>query len=148
MKRILLISAVLILFVKISIAQEKFPSIIPFDEKKLTSDIMTPEVLSSFGRITEMSVSPDGKSIVYGVRYFNIAMNKGQTDYFIVGTDGTNKKRLTGSSDAKYGVKWRPDGKRIGYVSNRSGIMQVWEMKPDGSDLRQMSYISERNQAS
>ena len=143
MKRILLISAVLILFVKISIAQEKFPSVIPFDEKKLTSDIMTPEVLWSFGRITEMSVSPDGKSIVYGVRYFNIEMNKGQTDYFIVGTDGTNKKRLTGSSDAKYGVKWRPDGKRIGYVSNRSGIMQVWEMKPDGSDLRQMSYISD-----
>ncbi|MFA5012491.1 MAG: S9 family peptidase [Ignavibacteria bacterium] len=143
MKRILLISAVLILFVKISLAQEKFPSIIPFGEKKLTSDIMTPEVLWSFGRITEMSVSPDGKSIVYGVRYFNIEMNKGQTDYFIVDADGANKKRLTGSSDAKYGVKWRPDGKRIGYVSNRSGIMQVWEMKPDGSDLRQMSYISD-----
>lgn len=143
MKRILLISAVLILFVKISLAQEKFPSIIPFGEKKLTSDIMTPEVLWSFGRITEMSVSPDGKSIVYGVRYFNIEMNKGQTDYFKVDADGTNKKRLTGSSDAKYGVKWRPDGKRIGYVSNRSGIMQVWEMKPDGSDLRQMSYISD-----
>ncbi len=143
MKRILLISAILILIIKISIAQEKFPSIIPFGEKKLTSDIMTPEVLWSFGRITELSVSPDGKSIVYGVRYFNIEMNKGQTDYFKVDADGTNKKRLTGSSDAKYGVKWRPDGKRIGYVSNRSGIMQVWEMKPDGSDLRQMSYISD-----
>ncbi|MFA7361389.1 MAG: S9 family peptidase [Candidatus Kapaibacterium sp.] len=143
MKRILLISAVILLFINISLAQEKFPSIIPFDERKLTSDIMTPEVLWSFGRITEMSAAPDGKSIVYGVRYFNIQMNKGQTDFFKINTDGTNKMRLTGSSDAKFGVKWRPDGKRIGYISNRSGIMQAWEMKPDGSDLRQMSYISD-----
>lgn len=143
MKRIFLTAAAFFLLINLSFSQDKFPSIIPFNEIKLTSDIMTPEVLWSFGRITEMSVSPDGTSIVYGVRYFNIQMNKGQTDFFKINTDGSNKMRLTGSSDVKYGVKWRPDGKRIGYVTNRSGTMQAWEMKPDGSDLRQMSFISD-----
>ena len=40
-------------------------------EMKLTSDKMTPEVLWSFGRLGGVSVSPDGKTVVYGVTYFN-----------------------------------------------------------------------------
>ena len=40
-------------------------------DMKLASDVMTPEVLWSFGRIGSVSVSPDQKTLVYDVTYFN-----------------------------------------------------------------------------
>jgi len=34
---------------------------------------------------------------------------------------------------------WSPDGSRIVFLSNRSGAPEVWTVRPDGSDLRQMT---------
>ncbi|MCU0373578.1 MAG: S9 family peptidase, partial [Ignavibacteria bacterium] len=136
-----LIFALLLLSLCSLNAQDKYQSIIPDTPPDIKSEIMTPEVLWSFGRITEHSVSPEGNLVAYAVRYFNIGLNKGQTDFYIMKTDGSDKKRLTESSDAKFGLKWRPDGKKIAFVSNRGGSMQIWEMNPDGSDPKQVSNI-------
>ena len=34
---------------------------------------------------------------------------------------------------------WFADGQRIAFQSNRTGILQVWTMKPDGTDARQLT---------
>ncbi len=137
-----LLFALLLLFVfNLSYSQDKYASIIQNTRPVLSSPYMTPEVLWSFGRITEYSVSPDETAIVYAVRYFNIQLNKGQTDFYSMNADGSGKKRLTESSDGKFGIKWRPDGKKIGYVSTRSGSPQIWEMNPDGTELKQVSDV-------
>jgi len=142
-KLLLAVVGLFLIIINLTQAQDKFATILSNSEQKLSSDIMTPEVLWSFGRITEMTVSPDEQTVVYAVRYFNIKLNKGQTDIYSVSVDGSKKKRLTESSDAKFGLKFRPDGKKIGYVSNRGGTMQVWEMNPDGSDLKQVSNVTD-----
>jgi uncharacterized protein YcfL len=36
-------------------------------DMKVTSDVMTPEVLWSFGRVGNVSVSPDGKTVLLTV---------------------------------------------------------------------------------
>ncbi|MDD5363025.1 MAG: S9 family peptidase [Ignavibacteria bacterium] len=143
MRKVLLIIAALFILTEFVNSQDKFTSIINNQSPKLTSPLMTPEVLWSFGRITEFSVSPDGNSVVYAVRYFNIQLNKGQTDFYIMNSDGSNKKRLTESSEGKFGIKWRPDGKKLGFVSVRSGTAQLWEMNPDGTEMKQISDIPE-----
>ena len=51
-------------------------------ELTLTSDIMTPEVLWSMGRIGEYSLSPDHSQIVYNVTYYSVPENcSGSTLY-------------------------------------------------------------------
>lgn len=35
---------------------------------------------------------------------------------------------------------WSPDGQRLAFVSNRSGSWEVWTMRPDGSDQRQITH--------
>ena len=109
-------------------------------DMKLTSDVMTPEVLWSFGRIGGMSVSPDRKSLVYEVTYFNKEEDRSYTDLYIMNlADGTTKQ-LTNTDYKEFGSTWTSDNK-IAFMCGKSGSVQLWEMNPDGSDLRQLTNV-------
>ena len=53
-------------------------------QRTLTSDIMTPEVLWSFGRLGDVQVSPDGEKILYGVSYYSIEQNRSNRELFVM----------------------------------------------------------------
>lgn len=108
---------------------------------KLTSDIMTPEVLWSFGRIVEPEVSPDESTVLYGVTHYNVEENKSYRELFTVGVKGGTPVQITSTPEKESTAVWRPDGKKIGYLSNKSGEMQLWEMNPDGSNAVQVSEV-------
>ena len=108
---------------------------------QLASDIMTPEVLWSFGRLGGAQVSPDSKSVLYTVTYYNIEEDKSYRDIYTILISGGEAKNITNTAENESNVVWRPDGKKIGYLSSRSGSMQMWEMNPDGSDVRQVTDI-------
>ena len=108
---------------------------------KLSSDVMTPEILWSFGRLGGATVSPDGSTVLYTVTYSNIEENKSYRDIYSIPVAGGEAKNLTNTASNEYNVVWRPDGKKIGYLSSASGSVQLWEMNPDGSDKSQVSEI-------
>ncbi|WP_321374542.1 S9 family peptidase [uncultured Draconibacterium sp.] len=108
---------------------------------KLSSDVMTPEVLWSFGRLGGAQVSPDGSTVLYTVTYYNIEENKSYRDIYSIPVAGGEAKNLTNTASNEYNVVWRPDGKKIGYLSSASGSVQLWEMNPDGSDRQKVSEI-------
>ncbi|MDX8339197.1 S9 family peptidase [Draconibacterium sp. IB214405] len=108
---------------------------------KLSSDVMTPEVLWSFGRLGGATVSPDGSTVLYTVTYYNIEENKSYRDIYSIPVAGGEAKNLTNTASNEYNVVWRPDGKKIGYLSSASGSVQLWEMNPDGSNKTQVSEI-------
>jgi dipeptidyl aminopeptidase/acylaminoacyl peptidase len=104
---------------------------------------LSPETLWKFGRIAEPKVSPDGKTVVYSVTRYNVEENKGNAELFSVPVSGGNALQLTNTKTSENNARWRPDGKKIGYISSESGSPQLWEMNPDGSGKRQVSNISE-----
>jgi dipeptidyl aminopeptidase/acylaminoacyl peptidase len=108
---------------------------------QLTSDLMTPEVLWAFGRVSGQEVSPDGKTVMYGVSYYSIEQNKGNRELYSVDVNGKNLKQLTHSPKSEFNAVWRPDGKKIGFLSSESGSVQLWEMNPDGSERTKISDI-------
>jgi dipeptidyl aminopeptidase/acylaminoacyl peptidase len=107
------------------------------------SNRLTPEGLWAMGRLSDPQVSPDGKTIIYGVTYYSIEQNKGNRDLYAINTDGTNLRRLTKTPASEYNAIWRPDGKKIGFLSAESGSMQIWEMNPDGSNRKQISNVED-----
>lgn len=109
--------------------------------QKLASDIMTPEVLWGFGRIGEPDISPDGTKVLYSVTNYNIEENKSYRDLYVVAVNGGTPVRLTSTPEKESSAIWRPDGKKIGYLSSKSGEMQLWEMNPDGTESVQVSEI-------
>lgn len=108
---------------------------------KLTSKLMTPEALWSVGRISGEVVSPDQTKVLYGVTYYSAEKNKGFKDLYIYDLKTKATSRITNSAENEGSATWRPDGKKIGYLSNQSGSSQLWEMNPDGSGKKQITFI-------
>jgi len=123
------------------IQQETVTPLIKKNQLELTSDIMTPEVLWSFGRLGDVQVSPDGRKILYGVSYYNIEQNKSNRELFVMNSDGSGKVQLTETPQNEFNAIWHPDGNWIVYLSAASGEVQAWIMNPDGSNSKQISEI-------
>ncbi|HOG06234.1 MAG TPA: peptidase S9, partial [Paludibacter sp.] len=62
---------------------------------QIENGILSPETLWAFGRVGGFSLSPDNDKIAYTVSYYSIAENKGNTDIFTMGADGSNQCQLT-----------------------------------------------------
>lgn len=102
---------------------------------------LTPELLWKMGRVSAPAISPDGRTFVYGVSYYDLAENKGNRDLYVMSAEGGEAKQITTHKSSEFNVRWRPDGKKIGFLSGRSGSVQLWEVAVDGSDLKQVSNI-------
>jgi dipeptidyl aminopeptidase/acylaminoacyl peptidase len=120
-----------------SVQQKNYLPTVP----ELESEILTPEVLWSFGRVGSPQVSPDGKTVLYTVTYYNIEENKAFRDIYTVSVSGGASSNLTESATNEFNAVWRPDGKKIGYLSASSGSVQLWEMNPDGSGKQRISSV-------
>ncbi len=101
------------------------------------TDVMTPELLWKLGRVSLETVSPDGKSFIYGVTNYNIDDNKGNRDLYSMTTDGGAKKQLTDMAGSEYGAHYLMDGKKIGYSHNG----QFHIMNADGTESKQLTEI-------
>ncbi len=72
MKKLLILSFLAILLFSCSspVENQSDEPLITKNQLELSSDIMTPEVLWSFGRLGDVQVSPSGEKILYGVSYY------------------------------------------------------------------------------
>ena len=111
------------------------------NELTLSSDIMTPEVLWSFGRLSDVQVSPSGDRILFGVTYYSIEQDKSNRELFIMNSDGSDKVQLTSTPVNEFNAIWHPDGERIVYLASAEGGIQAWVINRDGTNKQQISDI-------
>lgn len=83
--------------------------------------------------------SPDGKHLAY------CADRNGNYDIYIVPAIGGAEIRLTEAEGLDDGPEYSPCGEYIWFNSVRTGLMQVWRMKADGSEQTQMTFDKTRN---
>jgi len=82
--------------------------------------------------------SPDGKTLAF------VGQRDGDFDIYTLpaetraGTSAPHETRLTIAKGLDDGPEYSPDGKYIYFNSERTGHMQIWRMKPDGSDQEQV----------
>ncbi len=93
-------------------------------------------------RISDPQVSPDGRWVVFAVRATDLAGNRGSTDLWVVGTDGTGLRRMTSHSASESNPRWSPDGKTIYFLSTRSGSSQIWQIAVGGGEATQVTNLS------
>lgn len=79
--------------------------------------------------------SPDGKHLVF-LRGFG----NGNDDIMLSGPDMKDAVNLSASPNANEGwPSWSPDGKRVLFSSNRSGVMVIYVVNADGTGLRALT---------
>jgi dipeptidyl aminopeptidase/acylaminoacyl peptidase len=96
---------------------------------------LSAEILHLLGQVTEVSVSPDKKTVLYGVSYADIALNKRNRELFTVRIDGTDKKQITRSPKSENEAQWIKNGEKIAFIYDS----QLWKMNPDGTERLQIS---------
>ena len=74
---------------------------------------ITVDDLWAMKRIGSYSVSPDGKTIAYTLTSYTFEANKGNTDIYLIDTDGKNLRVLKNSEKNESEPKFSPDGKSI-----------------------------------
>jgi dipeptidyl aminopeptidase/acylaminoacyl peptidase len=108
----------------------------PASAKGLTVDDML-----AMQRVGDPQVSPDGKLVAFSVRDTDMEANKGRYDIWLVGTDGTNPRRLTSHPDNDTEARWSPDGRQLYFMSTRSGSSQVWRIAIAGGEAEQVTKL-------
>ena len=84
--------------------------------------------------------SPDGRKIAYGKE-----LDEFNSDLFVANADGSKPRQLTHTKSTvdTFGEEatpdFSPDGKRIVFVSNRTGNSELYLMKADGSAERRIT---------
>jgi hypothetical protein len=92
----------------------------------------TPTRISQTGPSYLHGWSPDGRYLIFtGIR-------DSATDIFQIPSKGGDERRLTTKAGMNDGSEYGPDG-RIYFNSTRTGTMQLWRMKADGSDPFQLT---------
>jgi dipeptidyl aminopeptidase/acylaminoacyl peptidase len=109
-------------------------SIIIFPQSKRT---ITVDDLWAMKRIGSYDISPDGNIIAFSLTSYSFETNKGNTDLYLINSDGKNLRALKNSDINESEPKFSPDGKSIAFT--RSG--QIWQCNIDGSKERQLTDI-------
>lgn len=100
---------------------------------------MTPEMLLRLTRIGGFSSVPQGT--VYEASFPSIKENKLTKKLFIVDRNGT-KRSFAEGMEGLSSPRWIDGGARIAFMKNDAqGSAQLCTMRPDGSDLRQLTNI-------
>ena len=111
----------------------------------LVSDRMTPEALWAMGRIGTVAPNSAGTHAVYSVSYYSVPENKSHSVLYLLDLKSKKSEQLTTSTKSESGAVWVRIGneERIIYLSSESGSSQLWSMKSDGTDRKQISHESD-----
>ncbi|MBO4434810.1 MAG: S9 family peptidase, partial [Bacteroidales bacterium] len=155
----LVASAALILF---SCTMKPQQGYIGPSDIKIPDGRMSPEVLLSLGRLGDPQLSPDGKTILYGVSYNSIADNRSCRNLFTIPVGGGDPTQLTMDGKSISNARWSPDGKYIyflkegqvykapyrkGGIGKRTKVTDIpagveeFSLSPDGSQILYVSTV-------
>ena len=93
----------------------------------------TPKRITAKGPSYFHGWSPDAHWLVY------TAIRGTELDVYKIPATGGDEIRLTSAPGLDDGAEFTPDGAYIYFNSSRSGRMQIWRMRPDGSHQQQIT---------
>ncbi len=98
------------------------------------------EIMVQIPRVGSPALSPDGHWVAYTVKEIDLAEDSGQSDIWLVDTNGKlEPKRLTSHSGSEGSPAWSPDGNFLYFTASRSGSNQVWRLPLNGGEAVQVT---------
>jgi dipeptidyl aminopeptidase/acylaminoacyl peptidase len=92
--------------------------------------------------ISDIHISPDGKSVIYAVTTSDLPRAKRVSHIWMMGVDGQGARQMTEGEKGETSPAFSPDGKWISYVSSKDGAPQLYVMPSSGGDAKKLTKIS------
>ena len=91
--------------------------------------------------ISGPEISPDGTQIVFGRGFVDIMKDQGSSNLWVIDVKGERLRQLTDGTFRDSAPVWSPDGRRIAFLSNRSGSSQIHVMWADTRETLQLTRV-------
>lgn len=88
------------------------------------------------GAITDMSFSPDGRWLVFGLT------GSSPSAVYIIPASGGEPHRISEEEFPSFSPVWSPDAQLIAYIASRHGRKEIWSASYTGSDRRMLLELS------
>jgi dipeptidyl aminopeptidase/acylaminoacyl peptidase len=109
---------------------------------------MTIEDLIVAPRIADPQLSPDGRAVLFTHTTTDGKTGRRNSDIYRVPADGSGEPRsLIDGDKSESTPRWSPDGKRIAFLANRDGAMQIYVADADGGDVEKLTNLHAGAQA-
>ena len=92
-----------------------------------------------YARIGSARLSPNSKSVVCDVTQHDLEENMSFTALWLINLDSGETRRLTHDKGRNTSPSWSPDGERIVFLSDRSGMRQIYFLPVAGGEAIQFS---------
>jgi dipeptidyl aminopeptidase/acylaminoacyl peptidase len=91
--------------------------------------------------VSNPAISPDGNTVLFSRGYVDMMRDQNQSNLWAIDTGGQRLRQLTDGAWADSSPAWSPDGKRIAFLSNRSGSTQLHVMWADTRETLQLTRL-------
>ncbi len=87
-------------------------------------------------------VSPDGNTVAFELRRFDLEAGESWSEIWIMGPDGSRQRRMTGGKHNDSSPVFSPDSRTLIFASDRTESSQLWAMPIDGGEAKQLTDFS------
>ena len=93
--------------------------------------------------IGTVRVSPDGRRVAYGVTSSVTTPERSElvTQIHVANTDGSEAFQATFADKSSTNPRWSPDGRWLGFTSNRSGKNNLYVLRMSGGEAEQLTEV-------
>ncbi len=92
--------------------------------------------------VGSLELSPNGKTAAFTVATTDFRNGKRAQAIWIINADGSNLRQITAGESIDSSPFFSPDGKMLGFISNRSGSDQIYLIPLTGGEPRKLTDIS------
>jgi dipeptidyl aminopeptidase/acylaminoacyl peptidase len=87
------------------------------------------------------AISPDGSTILFSRGYVDMTRDQRQSNLWVIDAAGQRLRQLTDGAWNDSSPVWSPDGRKIAFLSNRSGSSQLHVMWADTRETLQLTRL-------
>jgi dipeptidyl aminopeptidase/acylaminoacyl peptidase len=102
----------------------------------------TIEDLYRVKNLSDLHVSPDGKTVIFALITSDLPRAKRNTHVWAMDVNGQNARQLTMGDKSESSPSFSPDGKQILFISSKDSSANLYLMPFSGGDWRKLTNIS------
>ncbi len=110
-----------------------------FAETVQPQDLLTPEGILRIRKPDNLEMSPDGRRVAFTVEE-PIEGAAPRQNIWVLDLESRESRQFTTARAWETQPRWRPDGKALAFLSNRSGRSQLYVMPVDGGEANAITH--------